>query len=189
MDPVSITVVSTYIATKLVDQFISQEGYGWIKTTLFPKKSYVNRLYQLIEETASEFEKRYPLENNKVPFYQSQPLFEILNEHILFKELPNKKELLDKFGEYPNVTPPTKEQLEIFYGVLLLKINSCKTLKKLHIEETYKEKIFDISDEIIQIKLLLQSLDEKITFHLNDNWLNKKNREAIADLGDVTRLN
>lgn len=67
--------------------------------------------------------------------------------------------------------------------MLSLKINNCKTLKKLHIEETYKEKIFDISDEIIKIKLLLQSLDEKMTFHLSDDWLNRKNREAIADLG------
>ncbi|MBH8314559.1 ATP-binding protein, partial [Klebsiella pneumoniae] len=99
------------------------------------------------------------------------------------QELPNKDELLRKFGEYPNVTPPTQEQLEIFYGMLSLKINNCKTLKKLHIEETYKEKIFDISDEIIKIKLLLQSLDEKMTFHLSDDWLNRKNREAIADLG------
>ncbi|MBW5978523.1 AVAST type 2 anti-phage system protein Avs2 [Klebsiella sp. CVUAS 11332] len=183
MDPVSITVVSTYVATKLVDQFISQEGYGWIKKKLFPTKTYVNRLYRIIEETTIEFEKIYPIETNKVPFYQSQPLFEILNEHILFKELPNKQELLKKFGEYPNVTPPTQEQLETFYGMFSLKINSCQTLKKLHIEETYKEKIFDISDEIIQIKLLLQVLDEKITFHLSDDWLNGKNREAIADLG------
>ncbi|KKN94047.1 hypothetical protein LCGC14_0190780 [marine sediment metagenome] len=183
MDPVSITVVSTYIATKLVDQFISQEGYGWLKQNLFPKKRYVDRLNQLIEETAIEFENRYPVENGKIPFYKSQPLFEILNEYILFKELPNKTELLTKFEEYQNVTPPTQGQLEIFYGMLSLKINSCKTLKKLHIEETYKEKIFDINDEIIQIKLLLQSLDEKITFHMSDDWLNRKNRQAIADLG------
>ncbi|MCW9232873.1 ATP-binding protein [Klebsiella pneumoniae] len=182
MEPVSITIL-TYIATKLVDQFISQEGYGWIQKALFPKKTYVDRLYQLIEDTTIEFEKTYPIESNKIPFYQSQPLFEILNNHILFQELPNKDELLRKFGEYPNVTPPTQEQLEIFYGMLSLKINNCKTLKKLHIEETYKEKIFDISDEIIKIKLLLQSLDEKMTFHLSDDWLNRKNREAIADLG------
>ncbi|OTQ56073.1 AVAST type 2 anti-phage system protein Avs2 [Gilliamella apis] len=178
---ISTTVV--YIATKLVDQFISQEAYGWIKKALFPKKNYVNRLSQLIEETTIDFEMRFPVENNKVPFYQSQPLFEILNEHILFKELPNKEELLKKFGEYPNVTPPTQEQLETFYGMLLQKINSCKTLKKLHIEETYKEKVFDISSEIIQIRLLLKSLDEKITFQLSDDWLNRKNKEAIADLG------
>lgn len=178
---ISTTVV--YIATKLVDQFISQEAYGWIKKALFPKKNYVNRLSQLIEETTIDFEMRFPVENNKIPFYQSQPLFEILNEHILFKELPNKEELLKKFGEYPNVTPPTQEQLETFYGMLLQKINSCKTLKKLHIEETYKEKVFDISSEIIQIRLLLKSLDEKITFQLSDDWLNRKNKEAIADLG------
>ncbi len=183
MGPITLTVGSTYIATKLVDQFITQEGYGWFKQSFFPKKRYVDSLYLLIEETSIEFKSRYPIENGKVPFYQSQPLFEVLNEHVLFKELPNKEELLTKFSEYPGVTPPTKEQLETFYGMLSLKINSCKTLKKLHIEETYKEKIFDISDEIILIKLLLQSLDEKTTFHLNDDWLNKKNRQAIADLG------
>ena len=182
MEPVSIAVV-TYVSTKLVEQLIFQEGYGWIKRVLFPKKKYIDRLYQLIEETTIEFERIYPVENNNIPFYQSELLFEILNEHIFFKELPSKKELLDKFNECPNVTPPTKEQLETFYGMLSLKINSCDILKNLHIEETYKEKIFDISDEISQIKLLLQSLDEKITFHLSDDWLNRKNREAIADLG------
>ena len=30
---------------------------------------------------------------------------------------------------------------------------------------------------------MLQSLDEQITFHLSNDWLNRKNREAIADLG------
>lgn len=182
MEPVLMSV-ATYVATKLVDQFISEEGYGWFKKTLFPTKKYVDQLYQLIEETAIEFEKRYPVETNKVPFYQSKPLFETLNEYIFFKELPNKEELLQKFNEYPNVVPPTQDQIETFYGILSLKINSCKTLKKLHIDESYKEKIFDISDEIIQIKLLLQSIDMKITFHLSDDWLNRKNREAIADLG------
>ena len=183
MDPISITVVSTYVATKLVDQFISQEGYGWIKKKFFPKKNYANRLYQLIEETTIEFEKKFPIETNNIPFYQSQVLFEALNEYILFKDLPNKRYLLDKFDKCPNIIPPTQEQLEVFYRIFLLKINSCGELKKFHIEESYKEKIFDISNEIIQIKLLLQSLDEKTTFHLSDDWLNSKNREAIADLG------
>jgi len=56
MDPISITV-ATYVATKLIDQFISQEGYGWIKKALFPTEKYVDRLYKLIEETTIEFEK------------------------------------------------------------------------------------------------------------------------------------
>jgi DNA-binding XRE family transcriptional regulator len=185
MEPVTITVggVAYYVATKFVDQFITQEGYGSLRKLVFPKQRYVDRLYQLIEETASEFETEYPKDTDKIPFYQSQPLFDVLNEYVLFSELPDKSELVDKFNEYPNVLPPTQQQLERFYAILTLKINECKKLKKLHFEETYKEKIFDISDEILQIKLILQSLDNKLTFHLSNDWLNVKNALAIADLG------
>ncbi|WP_249414935.1 ATP-binding protein [Citrobacter sp. RHBSTW-00535] len=185
MEPVSMAIsgAAYYVATKFVDQFISQEGYGWFRKRLFPKKRYVDRLYQLIQETATSFEVEYPIESDKIPFYQSQPLFDVLNEYILFKELPDKTELLNKFGDYPNVLPPTQNQLERFYAILTLKINSCKALKNLHIEENYKEKIFDISDELIQIKLILRSIDEKLTFHLSDDWLIEKSRQAIADLG------
>lgn len=185
MEPVSMAIsgAAYYVATKFVDQFISQEGYGWFRKMLFPKQRYVDRLYQLIQETATSFEVEYPIESDKIPFYHSQPLFDVLNEYILFKELPDKTELLNKFGDYPNILPPTQNQLERFYAILTLKINSCKTLKNLHIEETYKEKIFDISDELIQIKLVLRSIDEKLTFHLSDDWLNEKSRQAIADLG------
>ncbi|WP_311567881.1 AVAST type 2 anti-phage system protein Avs2 [Photobacterium arenosum] len=185
MEPITLAIggASYYVATKFVDQFISQEGYGWFRKKLFPKQRYVDRLYQLIEETASEFEVEYPADSDKVPFYQSQPLFDALNQYVLFKELPDKTEVVNKFSDYPSVLPPTLRQLERFYTILVLKINKCKTLKKLHIEETYKEKIFDISDELIKIKLLLQSLNENLIFHLSDDWLNEKNRQAIADLG------
>lgn len=185
MEPVTIAVggVTYYVATKFVDQFISQEGYGWLRKMLFPKQRYVDRLYQLIEETTTEFEVEYPIESGKVLFYHSQLLFDVLNKYILFAELPDKTELLNKFSDYPSILPPTQNQLENFYAILTLKINNCKTLKSLHIEENYKEKIFDINDELIQIKLLLRSIDEKLTFHLSDDWLNEKNRQAIADLG------
>ncbi|MFP9529170.1 AVAST type 2 anti-phage system protein Avs2 [Pectobacterium brasiliense] len=185
MEPVSMAIsgAAYYVATKFVDQFISQEGYGWFRKMLFPKQRYVDRLNQLIQETATKFEVEYPIESDKVPFYHSQPLFDVLNEYILLKELPDKTELLSKFSDFPSVLPPTQNQLERFYAILTFEINNCKTLKNLHIEETYKEKIFDISDELIQIKLILRSIDEKLTFHLSDDWLNEKNRQAIADLG------
>lgn len=41
MEPISITV-ATYVATKLIDQFISQEGYGCIKKALFPKDTWID---------------------------------------------------------------------------------------------------------------------------------------------------
>lgn len=89
MEPVSITIggVAYYVATKFVDQFISQEGYGWLRKMLFPRQRYVDRLYQLIEETTTEFEAKYPIESDKVPFYHSQPLFDVLNEYILFNRI------------------------------------------------------------------------------------------------------
>ena len=69
MEPVTIAVggVTYYVATKFVDQFISQEGYGWLRKMLFPKQRYVDRLYQLIEETTTEFEVEYQL--SQVKFY------------------------------------------------------------------------------------------------------------------------
>src|SRR5690554_1865032 len=104
MEPVSIAIGS-YVAIKFIDQFISQEGYNWFQKLLFPKQSYVDRLYQLIEETASEFETEFPKDSDKIPFYQSQPLFDVLNKYVLFSELPDKSELVNKFNEYPNVLP------------------------------------------------------------------------------------
>ena len=100
MEAVSMAIggATYYVATKFVDQFISQEGYGRLRKMLFPKERYVDRLYQLIEETAAEFEVEYPIESDKVPFYQSQPLFDVLNEYILFEELLDKTELLNKFS-------------------------------------------------------------------------------------------
>ncbi|WP_211796545.1 hypothetical protein, partial [Klebsiella pneumoniae] len=77
--------------------------------------------------------KKFPIDSIKIPFYQTQLLFESLNEHILSKELPDNDYLLQKFSEYPNVIPPTEEQLETFYKIILLKINKCKELKQLHI--------------------------------------------------------
>ncbi|WP_367299631.1 AVAST type 2 anti-phage system protein Avs2 [Hafnia alvei] len=183
MEPISLTTISIYVAKLIIDQFLAEEGYGYIRKKFFPKKEYADQLYIIIEETATEYEKIYPISSEKIPFYHSMPLFEILNKHILFKKLPSKSELLAKFAEYPNVIPPNQEQLERFYGIFLKKINECKILKKLHIEETYKEKIFDINDEIIKLNLILHSLDEKLTFQFDEDWLNSKNKKAIADLG------
>lgn len=185
MEPVTVTVI-TYVAMKMVDQFMSQEGYGFIRKSLFPKQKYIDRLYQLIEETALEHESIYPIDpvGGNVPFYRSKPLFDLLNQHVLFTSLPIFEVLLDEFKKYPRVTPPTQFELESFYQVLSLKINKCKILKKLHIEETYKEKIFGIGDSLFELKLLVESIDKKLTFTLDKTWLERKCNEAVSDLGN-----
>ncbi|WP_439840289.1 AVAST type 2 anti-phage system protein Avs2 [Aeromonas veronii] len=178
-----MSAIALYVATKLIDQFISEEGYGWLKRIFIHKQKYVDRLYLLIEETAMEFELSHPAEKDKIPFYQTRFLFEKLNDYFLSKSLPNKNDLLEEFNKHPNVTPPSKEDIDDFYSILSSKINNCAELKKLHIEDNYKEKIFDIGDALVELKLLVKSLDNKLSFTLNKNWLNEKCTNAIADLG------
>jgi hypothetical protein len=180
MEP--ITIVTSYVAMKMVDQFISQEGYGFFKKLFFSKKKYAHKLYQIIEESAFEFEVSYPLADGKVPFYHSQPLFETLNNYVLFNKMPEQKDLLNKFKEYPDVTPPSQNELEIFYQIFTAKIKNCNELKRLHIDETYKDKIFEIGDSLFEIKLLIESLVKELTFTLNQDWLDNRCREAVADL-------
>ena len=181
MEP--ITAATAWVAMKLVEQLITQEGYSLLRKLFFPKQKYADELYQLIEETSREYESFYPLKDENVPFYCSQPLFEALNNHVLSQDMPNKGYLLDIFAKYPNVTPPTSEQLNNFYQIFTNKIKNCNDLKKLHIEETYKEKIFDIYDEIFDLKMLLQSIDGKFNFSLDEKWFNNICKNAIADLG------
>ena len=75
MEPVTMTV-TTYVAMKMVDQFISQEGYGWFRKLFLNQDDYADKLYQLIEETASEHEGVYPIDpdSESIPFYHSRPL-------------------------------------------------------------------------------------------------------------------
>jgi hypothetical protein len=184
MDPVTATVAA-YIAMKMVDQFIVQEGYGFVKRLFFSKTNYADKLYQIIEETASDYEKDYPvcIDSEKIPFYQSQPIFELLNQHILFDSIPAHRTIVDEFKKYPNVIAPTESELDIFYNYFCSKINECKEIKKLHIEDNYKENIFKIGDSLFELKLMIESIDKKLTFTLDQEWLDRKCNEAIADLG------
>lgn len=179
-----LTSVVGAVAIGFVEKIVVQEGYGWFRRRFFPKKRYQDELCKLIEETCSDFEKKYPIEvGGRIPFYHSQPLFDALNEYLLFTKPPSKEKLLVSFRKYPEVIPPTQEQLNYFYVIFLKKINNSKKIKKVYFSENYKEKIFEVWDEIVQAKLLLQSIDQKLTFNLNEDWLNQRNRQAIADLG------
>ncbi|MEQ5754030.1 AVAST type 2 anti-phage system protein Avs2 [Providencia hangzhouensis] len=180
MEPVSI--VASYVAQKIADH-ITEGVCSRVKRFIFREEKYEDKLFQLIEETINEYESSYPIISEFIPFYHSQTLFEALNDHILFNELPNRNDLLTKFNEYPRVVAPSQNQLDKFYEIFTLKIQNCKKLRKLHINDKYKEKIFDVYDSIIDLTLLVRSLDNKLTFTLNEEWLNKKCNDAIIDLG------
>ncbi|WOH39404.1 AVAST type 2 anti-phage system protein Avs2 [Thalassotalea fonticola] len=185
MEPVTISVISTYVAMKMVDQFLADQGYGSLKKLFFPKKEYRSLLFTLIEEVIAEHQKKYSYDEStgQFPFYHSQVLFTYLNQHILFKSERSVDDLQLEFKKNPNILPPNKNELIDFYRSFYTKISNSKELKRLHIEENYKDKIFEIGDSLFKIRLLLESIDNKLTFSLDSNWLDQKSRSAISDLG------
>ncbi|WP_276501350.1 hypothetical protein [Terrimonas pollutisoli] len=143
------TTITIYIADKLVSQFIKEEGYGRIKKFFFPFQKYAHRLSDIIEETIAEFEKAHPIENNgtKFPFYHSQILYDLLNQHILFKTT-NSPLVIEEFRKNKNIIIPTEKELELFYRLFTEKVNADKTLKNLHFDENYKSEIFGIAADV-----------------------------------------
>jgi len=187
MEPVTIAgVTALYAATKIVDQFISQEGYGWFKNLFFRKATYENKLYQIIEKATLEHEKKYPYKQNstKIPFYHSAILFDVFNKIFLLNHLVTQEELIGAINEHGNIIIPNKDELECFYINLRNEINNCQELKKLHIEDNYKSEVFQIADSLFNLTLLVKSIDERLTFSIDQKWLDNRCRESISDLGN-----
>lgn len=189
MEPISTTIIITYVSIKFVDQFIKEEGYGRIRKFLFPSEKYQNRLFEIISETISEFESANPLEttSNKFPFYHSELLFNELNKYILFSKIrPNYNSITEILKTNSNILTPSLIDIESFYEIFISKINNDKTLKKLFIEENYKAKIFDIGEDLKKLESkidVIQTLLSETIFQPDQIWFQEQCKSSIDDLG------
>lgn len=82
----------------------------------------------------------------KILFYNSQILFEDLNNHILFRTEYSIDDTINKLNENKNILIPERDEIENFYSIFTNNINNNSILKKLFIGENYKSKIFDLYD-------------------------------------------
>lgn len=173
MDPVSVFTI-TYVATKCYDQFIKEEAYGRLKKFFFPEKKYKNQLVKIINETIDEFELKHPYDNSNgnFPFYHSQIFFEHLTLYILFKK-GTLDEIKGDFNKFPKIIQPTPKDLEDFYSLFTEKVNADQVLKKLFIDENYKNQIFEISKTINEIKEIAISVKNDTAFLVEES-LSKK---------------
>jgi hypothetical protein len=164
MEPISLTIIITYVALKCVDQIIKEEGYGRFKKLLFPGTKYKHQLVKIINETIEEFEQNHPYDesNGNFPFYHSQIFFEHLTLYVLFKN-GTLDEIKVDFNNFPKIIKPTPKDLEEFYSHFIKKIKGDKVLKKLFIEENYKNQIFNISKAIEEVKELFVSVKTDTT--------------------------
>lgn len=186
MEAISISIIIIYVSKKFIDQFIKEEGYNRLKKWLFPKSKYSKYLINIIYNAIDEHEKNYPYkpEGKKYPFYHSQILFEELNKYILFESEYSEKQLAEKFNENPNVIVPSLIELRNFYKIFVSKISVDSKLKKLFIDENYKEKIFDINASIKSIAQDIKTIKEQLIFDPDKDWFKKQCNASILDLGN-----
>ena len=193
MDPITTSIIITYVSLKFIDQFLKEEGYGRLKKMLFPETKYKNELIQIIYQTIDEYREAYPKtrNDNKFYFFQSQTLFEELNKYLLFKnQASDYNTIIQKFNENPNVIIPTIEELDYFYSLFTSKIKENKKIKNLFIDENYKGKIYELADDIKRIENKIDTIDKKVSsihsllnFNPDNSWFNDQCKSSILDLG------
>lgn len=138
---ITISVAALYVATKYLDQFIKEEGYGRLKQLVFPKDKYIDSLRDLIMEVLDDFARID--QNNysgKKPFYHSPEVFQTLMDHVIFKETALRR-VIDKLAQNPNVQSPQSNEVNLFFECFYQKVKSNSKLKKIFIEENYRYKI------------------------------------------------
>lgn len=149
--------LSLYYAEKIIDKAFIDNGYNGLKGLFMSRQSYKIELNKVIRKTIDEYQQQSTrAEAGKFPFYHSSILFDKLSEYFLFK-IDNPKLVEDLFESNPNIFRPTAEELKDFYAMFLDNISKNKKLKKLFIDENYKEEIFNQTDKIYQ---LLNKSDE-----------------------------
>ena len=159
-----VSIISC-VALRIIDQFIQEEGYGWLKKLFFPKKTYKKRLAEIIYETINEFEcsHSYDTSDNKFPFYHSEVLFTELNKYILFNNQKiNIDEIKQSLSENSNIILPNEDELNSFYELFVSKTGNDETLKNLYIGENYKSKIFEMGNHIEGIASEIKCISQKV---------------------------
>lgn len=193
-----LTIAITYVATKFLDQFLKEQGYGRIKRLLFPKKKYKNELNDIIYNTIIEHQIKYPINRivfDGTPFYHTPQVFDYFIKYILFdSKNVSIEDFLKEIEKVDNLIVPSNEEILVFFELFIYKIKHSKLLKDLYIEENYKTKIFELSDVLEKVKKIdvnveeikekVNSIEAQLIFMPEDNWFVKQCSSAIIDLGN-----
>lgn len=158
----SIALVAENVAYKVAAQL----SVGFVTKlwhSVFPPKSYIQSLTKVINKSIDEFEIHQPYngDSTKFPFYHSQLLFEHLLGFVIFKE-DRSKEIRFEFEKNPNITIPTKEELQQFFDLFLRNVKDDANLKKLHIEENYKNEVFNIAGELELVSAKVDTIRQQL---------------------------
>lgn len=183
-----ISKAVAFLVGQIID-FTAQKGIEKIVAKVFPKDGYANELTRIIYKTIEEFEKKNSAikDGNKFPFYHSQILLEHYSMFVLFNEEKQPKEVLkNELKTNPNIIEPSNEQLESFFELFKTNANNNEYLKKLFVEENYKERIFDISTNLQKIDNIQDALGRlskiEVLKTVKERFNNEKEKFVIPSI-------
>ncbi|MDP8218171.1 MAG: tetratricopeptide repeat protein [Candidatus Theseobacter exili] len=153
--------IASYALGKSLDKKISQWG------------THERRLAKVIDQSIKEFHKKSPVPDSgfKSPFYRFNIFVaELIKVRLLGDNAYQLDEsaIADLFSKNPNILLPTKKQLSDFLELLMKNVLADQELKKLEIDENYKEQVFFNSEKLNFLieavsKLVPKSTPKEIT--------------------------
>ena len=137
-----ITSAATFAAKTIAGHLVKEKWKSSINK-VFPQKSFESSLRGVIIRTILEFKTTYSYEEKpgKFPFYSNQIVFDKLSRYTLFSH-NGPENLISVIKANPDIIVPSQQEIQDFYGLFLDNIENDELLKKLFLDENYKEQVF-----------------------------------------------
>ncbi|MCU7551780.1 hypothetical protein OCK74_21850 [Chitinophagaceae bacterium LB-8] len=147
-----ISTIALATGKKLVFGYLQKRGDSYIKNFFGNVTKFEQELSGVINESLTQYQSVHKIneKDNRIAFYISQAFVEELLHFSFFNEFDVnalQRLLLDK----QHIIPPTIEELNDFFDLFRSNLSKHKNLKKLEIEFTYKDKIFQIYEQLNQL--------------------------------------
>lgn len=159
---------------------------------IFSKDEFQEELRKVIVESLSEYEEKYPIQNEdgKFPFYQSSVIINELFKIRLFKEDGDIDKIIIELKQNNNIIYPNDKQMSDLLDIFFAKTQENNKLRKLNIESNYKSEIFEISKTIQDVKSTLTSVISEISTCLTEEWKRQLNvyKNSIEQFKPKTAL-
>jgi len=152
-EPIGLFVakeIASYAIARGLDKVLAQ------------RKTFEKRMAKVINEAIDEFHGQFPIPDaeGKFAFYKSQILLEELLKFRFWGDGAyevDEDTLIDHLSKNPNVIPPTQQQVQAFFEIFERHRKNDDLLKKLEIEENFRQQIFHNSDKLNQILQIVKS--------------------------------
>lgn len=178
------SAVIEFVSKELINQLIIGEGLVFFKR--WNKDTYSKQLAKVINETIKAYEENLSnsIIEGKYAFYHSQIIFLHLSRFILFKTKFSQEDIEIELRNNANIIKPTKKDLEDFFDLFYININKNEKLKKLFIQENYKEQIYILAEDMKMTGKQVDLIAEQLVFTPTKEYFDKQCNNAIRDLGN-----